>query len=51
MPGVAAVTSSLVPLLQDDSWGNDVRVQGFTNDPDVDHNSRMNEVGAGLLPR
>jgi len=49
MPGVTGVTSSLVPLIGGDSWGNDVRVQGFSNDPDVDHNSRMNEVGAGYF--
>jgi predicted permease len=49
MPGVTGVTSSLVPLLAGDSWGNDVRVQGFSNDPDVDHNSRMNEVSAGYF--
>ena len=32
-PGVTGVTSSMVPLLSGDSWGNDVRVQGFDASP------------------
>jgi len=49
VPGVTGVTSSLVPLIAGDSWGNSVAVQGYPTDPDVDHNSRMNEVGAGYF--
>jgi len=49
IPGVTGVTSSLVPLLADENWGNSVHVQGFQDGPDVDDNSRMNEVGAGYF--
>ncbi|MFN8574152.1 MAG: ABC transporter permease [Gemmatimonadaceae bacterium] len=48
-PGVTGVTSSLVPLLSGDSWGNDVRVQGFECLPDTDCNSRYNAIGAGYF--
>jgi predicted permease len=47
VPGVSSVTASLVPLISGNSWGNDVRVQGFESGPDIDSNSRMNEVGPG----
>jgi predicted permease len=33
IPGVTEVASSMVPLLSGDSWGNDVRVQGFECPP------------------
>ncbi|MEP7384069.1 MAG: ABC transporter permease [Gemmatimonadota bacterium] len=49
LPGVSGVTSSMVPLLSGDSWGNDVRVQGFDCLPDTDCNSRYNAVGAGYF--
>ncbi|MBL0170798.1 MAG: ABC transporter permease [Gemmatimonadaceae bacterium] len=49
IPGVTAVTSSLVPLLAGDNWGTDVYVQGFPHGPDVDNNSRYNEIGAGYM--
>lgn len=49
MPGVTAVTSSMVALLAGNNWGTDVRVQGFEGGPDVDQNSRYNEVGAGYF--
>lgn len=49
LPGVTGVTSSLVPLLSGESWGNDVRVQGFECLPDTDCNSRYNAVGAGYF--
>ena len=48
-PGVTGVTSSMVPLLAGDSWGNDVRVQGFVCLPDTDCNSRYSAVGAGYF--
>jgi predicted permease len=44
LPGVTSATGSLVPLLAGSSWGTGVRVQGFTAGPDVDNNSRYNEV-------
>jgi putative ABC transport system permease protein len=49
VPGVNAVSSSLVPLLAGDNWGTDVNVQGFAAGPDVDNNSRFNEIGAGYF--
>jgi predicted permease len=49
IPGVTGVTSSMVPLLSGDSWGNDVRVQGFTCLPDTDCNSRYQAGGAGYF--
>jgi predicted permease len=48
-PGVTGVTSSMVPLLSGDSWGNNVRVQGFACLPDVDCNSRYNAIGANYF--
>ncbi len=49
LPGVTGVTSSRVPLLGGSNWGTDVYVQGFPHGPDVDNNSRFNEVGAGYF--
>jgi predicted permease len=44
-PGVASVSASLVPALAGSNWGSDVAVQGFQSGPDIDSNSRYNEVG------
>src|SRR4030095_13425751 len=49
LPGVTAVTVSLVPLLGGSNWGSDVSVQGFQGGPDVDQNARFNEVGPGYF--
>ena len=49
IPGVTAVTSSIVPLLAGSNWGTDVHVQGFPAGPDVDNNSRYNEISAGYM--
>ena len=49
VPGVSSVAGSLVNLLAGNSWGNDVRVQGFEAGPDTDTNSRFNGVGPGYL--
>ena len=49
VPGVNAVTSSMVPLLAGDNWGSDVNVQGFPSGPDVDNGSRFNEIGVGYF--
>ena len=49
VPGVTGVTGSLVGLLAGNNWGNDVNVEGFQSGPDVDNNSRYNEVGAGYF--
>ena len=46
IPGVTGVTTSMVPLIAGDNWGTDVHVQGFPDGPDIDNNSRYNEIGA-----
>jgi predicted permease len=45
VPGVTAVSSSLVPILGGSSWGNDVAVQGYKRTPGKDESARFNEVG------
>jgi predicted permease len=49
VPGVRAVTASLVPLLAGSNWGSSVNVEGFPRDPDIDNGSRFNEVGPGYF--
>jgi len=49
IPGVTGVSASLVPLLSGSNWGTDVAVQGFKRGPDIDSNSRFNEVGPGYF--
>ncbi len=44
-PGVASVAASMVPLISGSNWGNNVGVEGYPKGPDVDNNSRYNEVG------
>jgi hypothetical protein len=38
------VSAALVGVLQGNSWGNDVNVEGFERGPDVDANSRFNQL-------
>ena len=49
VPGVKSVTETLVGILTGNSWGNDVEVDGWKSGPDIDSNSRLNEVGAGYF--
>jgi len=49
IPGVDGVSSALVPVLSNSSWGSDVAVTGFKRGPDIDANSRFNEVGPGYF--
>jgi putative ABC transport system permease protein len=49
VPGVSGVTETLVGLLAGSSSGNDVEVDGWKSGPDIDSNSRLNEVGAGYF--
>jgi predicted permease len=49
LPGVTGVTASLVPLLAGSNWGSDVQVEGFKSGPDIDSNSRFNEIGPGYF--
>jgi predicted permease len=44
-PGVKNVTSAVVPALAGSNWGTGMSVEGFKSGPDVDNNSRVNEVG------
>jgi predicted permease len=48
-PGITGVTTAMVPLLAGSNWGTSVSVQGFAQGPDVDNNSRFNEVGPGYF--
>ena len=45
LPGVDGVTTGMVPLLSGDNWGTGVYAQGFPTGPDVDRDSRYNEIG------
>jgi predicted permease len=45
LPGVQSVTSSGVPLLSGNNWGEGVSVEGFHKEPDTDAGSRYNIVG------
>jgi predicted permease len=49
IPGVTGVALSRVPLLAGSNSGNDVNVEGFPSGPDIDTNSRMNEISAGYF--
>ncbi|HEY7568946.1 MAG TPA: ABC transporter permease [Gemmatimonadaceae bacterium] len=49
LPGVSAVTSSMVGILSGNNWGSDVSVEGFKGGPDVDANARFNEIGPGYF--
>ncbi|HEX5004469.1 MAG TPA: ABC transporter permease [Gemmatimonadales bacterium] len=44
-PGVTGVSAAMVALIAGNNWGTDVGVEGFPKGPDVDNNSRRNEVG------
>jgi predicted permease len=46
IPGVSGVSAARVPLLEGSNWGTDVSVEGFESGPDIDDNSRYNQVGA-----
>ncbi|MEZ4416917.1 MAG: ABC transporter permease [Gemmatimonadota bacterium] len=46
LPGVTSVSAARVAVIGGSSWGTDVRVQGFESGPDIDSNSRYNQVGA-----
>ncbi len=49
VPGVTGVAASIIPLLSGSNWGTSVRVQGFADGPDVDNNSRLNEISSGYF--
>ena len=49
LPGVTAVSESMIGLLAGNNSNSDVRVQGFPDDLEIDRNSSMNTVGAGYF--
>jgi predicted permease len=49
LAGVTDVSSSIVPVLSGDNWGNDVEVQGYQSGPDTNMNSSYNEIGPGYF--
>ena len=49
VPGVTAVTVSIVPILSDSNRQRDIAVQGFKAGPDTDSNSHYNRVGSGYF--
>lgn len=49
LPGVTAVTASLVPALGGWNWDNSVSVEGFRKGPDTDDDAYFNGVGPGYF--
>jgi len=49
VPGVVIVSTGMVPVLSGSSWGTDVMVEGFESGPDIDSNSRFNNIGPGYF--
>ena len=49
MSAPLATVASMIGLIAGNSWGTDVGVEGFQSGPDVDDNSRYNQVGAGYF--
>ncbi|HRQ65299.1 MAG TPA: ABC transporter permease [Xanthomonadaceae bacterium] len=49
VPGVRAVTSSMVPLLSGSNWTNNVSVQGFEPTPGVSMDASTNQIGQGFF--
>jgi predicted permease len=45
IPGVTHVSLSTIPILSGSNWGTDVGVEGFESGPDIDSNSRYNQIG------
>ncbi|MDT8369063.1 MAG: ABC transporter permease [Longimicrobiales bacterium] len=50
-PGVASVTTSMVPVLGGGSWGTDLQVEGLVTEPGRDMNARYNEIGADYFSK
>lgn len=51
VPGIRAVSTSVVPLISGNSWGTDIHVDGFASGPNADNNSRLNHVGPGFFSK
>jgi predicted permease len=48
-PGVAAVASSMVPLLSFSNWNSGVAVEGYEANPNAPTDAALNLVGTGFL--
>lgn len=49
LPGVAAASVSMVPILTDSNWNSNVSVQGFDASPDTDTDASFNAVGPAFF--
>ena len=49
LPGVSAVTTSMVPLLSGSNWGTNVSVEGYTPPDPSEASALYNEVGQDFL--
>jgi predicted permease len=49
LPGVRSVTASRTALLNGDSWGDGLLVEGFPVTPDTETDVRSNEIGPGYF--
>jgi predicted permease len=49
VPGVTAVASSMVPMLANSNWTNNVSVEGFEETPGANANATTNVVGPGFF--
>ena len=49
IPGVTHVSLGTIPILSGSNWGTDVGVEGFESGPDIDSNSRFNQIGPGYF--
>ena len=47
IPGAAAVTSTMVPMIAGSNWNNGVRVEGYKSAPDERMSASFNGVAAG----
>jgi len=48
-PGMAAAAVSMVPILSDSNWTNNVSVQGFDATPDTDTQASFNAIGPAFF--
>ena len=49
LPGVSAVTASMIPILAGGGLITEVAVEGFDRGPEIDSNSFLNRIGAGYF--
>lgn len=49
IPGVTGVSAAMVAVLSGSNWGAKVSVEGWESGPDIDSNSRLNNVGPGFF--